>query len=239
MEGSEVGGGCCGAGLGFLKNNGDGRGRLGTVFKNCSLSSVVCRLSSVNRRLSPGDDLPGFGDGFFQIVVNYNIVVFVLARDFVFGGGEAAGDGFGGVLSAAVEAGAEGGDGGRTEEDGDGVGGGGADLAGALGVYFQEDVVSVGEGLADPLFGGAVEVSVDLGGFQKESGALHALEVGAGGEKIFASVVFAGAGGAGCVGDGDGDAPFVAESPRDGGFSASGRGGEDEKAAGGHWGIIH
>ena len=55
-----------------------------------------------------GEDLSRLCDGGFEIVVNYNAIVFIFVFHFGFGGGEASRDDIGSVLSAAVESLAEG-----------------------------------------------------------------------------------------------------------------------------------
>ena len=140
------------------------------------------------------EDLSRLGDGGFQIVVNYNAIVFIFVFHFGFGGGEASRDDIGCVLSAAVESLAEGVYGGGAEEDGDGVWRGAFDLPCALAVDFQQDIISGGELFLHPLGAGSVEVAVDLGGFQKQPFIFHPDELIAPDKKVLPPLFLSGPG---------------------------------------------
>ena len=181
--------------------------------------------------------MPRFGDGCFQIVVNYNAIVFVFVFHFGFGGGEASGDDIGGVLSAPRQALAEGVHGRGAEEDGNGVWRGFFDLPCALAVNFQQDIISGCELFLHPFGAGSVEVAVDLGGFEEESVILHTDEFVAADEEVLPSVFLAGPGRSGGVRNGNPRQPVRLQAAGEGGFPGPRRGGQNKKTTG-HRGAI-
>ena len=184
-----------------------------------------------------GEDLSRLGDGGFQIVVNYNAIVFIFVFHFGFGGGEASRDDIGSVLSAAVESLAEDVYGGWAEEDGDGVWCGVFDLPCALAVDFQQDIISGCELFLHPLGAGSVEVAVDLGGFQKKSVILHPDELIAPDEKVLPPVLLAGPGRARGMRDGDPRQPVRLQAAGERSFPGP-RGSRQNKKATEHRSVI-
>src|SRR6266581_936485 len=131
--------------------------------------------------------------GFFKLLVNNNIIKLGDVTDFLAGGAQSPPDGFFRVLAPSAQPALEllQDRGRRENEDAHRVGKSGSDLLGALPVDFEQDVPALGARFGDPLLGGGVAVSVDLGRLQELAALEHRVEGLAVDEMILAPVHFA------------------------------------------------
>src|SRR6266516_3555215 len=116
--------------------------------------------------------------GFFKLFVYNNIIKLGHVADFLAGGAQAPLDRLFGVLSPTAQPALEllEDRGRRNDEDAHRVGKGLPDLPRALPVDFEQDVQALRARFGDPLPGGSVAVSVDLGRFQKLAALEHRVE---------------------------------------------------------------
>jgi len=105
----------------------------------------------------------------------------------------------------------------------------GADLVGALDVDVHDNVGPRGNGIDHLGFKGAVEIAVNFGVFEKFSIGDTFFECFVGEKVVIDSVLFAIAGLAGGAGGGVGGFIFIGDAAAEGGFSRSGRAGDEEE----------
>jgi len=185
------------------------------------------------------DNTLHFGKCFFQIIVNYNMIIGLTAANFLFGLREAVSDDFGRVGAALFDARGERVQRGRADEHQHRLGHKIFDLLRALRVQLQDDVAAAREFVRDPRARRAVEVAVDLRPFQELAGIAHCDEAFAADEEVVFAFLLAFAGRARGMRDGDLRSAGGAQAGVDGRLAGAGGRGDDKQSAlfgGGHCG---
>src|SRR5207248_2928785 len=119
---------------------------------------------------------PQFFARLFQLVVDQNVVIFIVLGDFTAGGDQASLDHVFAIFAAIAQTPFQCLSIGRQNEDADRVGQGLLDLCGALDVDVQKKVVPVLTRLPQVLASGAITISMHSGMFQELTAFNHFFE---------------------------------------------------------------